>query len=138
MIGFGSIFVSFGYIIYAFSNSFIFAAIGFFILAFFLAFANTGFLTFYQNNIPVDVMGRIGSLYGLVNAILIILTTGITALFAQVISIQFAVITVALVMLLISVILCTLNFKSSKSKYYQSTMFEKIEQKIKNNAPLSR
>jgi MFS family permease len=127
MIGLGSTFVSVGYIIYAFSNSFIIAAIGFFTLAFFLAFANTGFLTFYQNNIPVDVMGRIGSLYGLAQATLIIITTGIIGLFAQVISIQFAVITGALVMLLISVILCTFNFQSSKSKYYQSTMLEKLE-----------
>ncbi|MFA9555830.1 MFS transporter [Evansella sp. AB-rgal1] len=127
MIGLGSTFVSVGYIIYSFSNSFFIAALGFFILAFSLAFANTGFLTFYQNNIPVDVMGRIGSLYGLVEATLIIISTGIIALLAQVISIQFAVITGSLVMLLISVILCTLNLKSSKSNYYQPTRLEKLE-----------
>ncbi|ARK32474.1 enterobactin exporter EntS [Halalkalibacter krulwichiae] len=131
MIGFGSIFVSVGYIIYACSNSFLIAAIGFFVLAFFLAFflafANTGFLTFYQNNIPVEVMGRIGSIYGLVQAVLTIITTVMIGLFAQVLSIQFAVITGAVVMLLISLILCTFNVQSSKSKYYQSTMLEKIE-----------
>lgn len=119
MIGVGSTFVSFGYIIYAFSNSFIIAALGFFVLAFFLAFANTGFLTFYQNNIPEDVMGRIGSLYEFVEATLIIITTGIIALLAQIFSIQFAVITGALVMLFLSVILCTFNLRSSKRKYYQ-------------------
>ncbi|UTR16542.1 MFS transporter [Salipaludibacillus sp. LMS25] len=131
MIGLGSIFVSVGYIIYAFSNSFIIAAIGFFILSLFLAFANTGFLTFYQNNIPEDVMGRIGSLYGLVEATFIIITTGIIALLAQIISIQFAVITGALVMLLLSVILCAFNLKSSKRNYYQPTTLEKQRGKHK-------
>ncbi|MBU9721933.1 MULTISPECIES: MFS transporter [Bacillaceae] len=128
MIGLGSTFLSIGYIIYAFSNTFSIAALGFFILAFFLAFANTGFLTFFQNNIPVDVMGRIESFYGLVEATLIIITTGIIALLAQVISIQFAVIAGALVMLLISVVLCTLNLKPSKSKFYQLTSLEKLEE----------
>ncbi|KHF39380.1 MFS transporter [Halalkalibacter okhensis] len=127
LIGLGTTFVSIGYIIYAFSNLFIAAAVGFFILAFSLAFANTGFLTFYQNNIPVDVMGRIGSLYGLVQATLTIITTGIIGLLAQLISVQIAVITGAVVMLSISVTLCAFNFQSSKRKYYQSTIYNKIE-----------
>ncbi|MDV2686821.1 MFS transporter [Alkalihalophilus lindianensis] len=127
LIGLGATFVSIGYIIYAFSNSFIMAAAGFFILAFFLAFANTGFLTFYQNNIPVDVMGRIGSLYGLIEAALIILTTGIMGILAQLISIQFAIITGAVIMLSFSVTLCAFNLQPSKSAYYQPTTLEKIE-----------
>ncbi|ADU32177.1 MFS transporter [Evansella cellulosilytica] len=127
MIGLGSIFVSVGYIIYAFSNIFTIVALGFFILAFFIAFANTGFLTFYQSNIPEDVMGRIGSIYGFVEATLIIITTCLIALFAQIVSIQFAVITGALVMLLISIILFAFNLKPSESKYYQPTILEKQE-----------
>ncbi|WP_100372244.1 MFS transporter [Bacillus sp. FJAT-45037] len=127
LIGLGSTFVSIGYIIYALSNSFIMAATGFFVLAFFLAFANTGFLTFYQNNIPVNIMGRIGSLYELIQAVLIILTTGIIGLFAQVLSIQFAVITGAVIMLSISITLCAFNIQPSKSTYYQPTILDKIE-----------
>lgn len=64
-------------------------------------------------------MGRIGSLYEFVEATLIIITTGIIALLAQIFSIQFAVITGALVMLFLSVILCTFNLRASKRKYYQ-------------------
>ncbi|WP_368505126.1 MFS transporter [Alkalihalophilus sp. As8PL] len=127
LIGLGSTCVSIGYIIYAFSNSFLMAAAGFFILAFFLAFANTGFLTFYQNNIPIDVMGRIGSLYGLVEAGLIIITTGMMGLIAQVISIQFALIAGAVIMLSISVTLSAFTFQPSKSAYYQPTTLNKIE-----------
>lgn len=46
LIGIGSVSISIGYLIYAFSNTFHMAAIGFFILSFSLAFANTGFYTF--------------------------------------------------------------------------------------------
>ncbi|MDT8861296.1 MFS transporter [Alkalihalobacillus sp. MEB130] len=127
LMGIGLAFVSIGYIIYAFSQSFIMAALGFFILAFFLAFANTGFLTFYQNNIPIDVMGRIGSLYGLIEATLIIITTVMMGLVAQVASIQSVVITGAFVMLVISMILCVFNFQPSKSNYYKVSPIEKIE-----------
>ncbi|WP_025025855.1 MFS transporter [Caldalkalibacillus mannanilyticus] len=121
LIGLGSIFVSAGYLIYAFSSSFVMAALGFFVLAFFLAFANTGFHTFYQNNIPVDVMGRIVSLYGLLQAVLIIITTVIFGFVAQTISIQIAVIIGTLFMFLTSMILCVFSLQSSKSKYYQTT-----------------
>ncbi|MGL4819917.1 MAG: MFS transporter, partial [Bacilli bacterium] len=43
----GAIFLGVGYAIYAFSNTFLVAAYGFFILSFALAFANTGFDTFF-------------------------------------------------------------------------------------------
>ncbi|MDF2653212.1 MAG: permease, partial [Paenibacillus sp.] len=57
MIALGALGVSGGYVVYALSTTFNIAVVGFFILAFFLAFANTGFATFYQNHIPVDIMG---------------------------------------------------------------------------------
>ncbi|MBA4494532.1 MFS transporter [Paenactinomyces guangxiensis] len=122
LIGFGSLFVSVGYIIYAFSSSFFVAALGFFVLSFSLAFANTGFLTFYQNNIPVEVMGRVGSIYRLIEAILIMITTVIFGVAAQLISIKFIVIIGTFVMLLITMILCTFNFQPSKKKYYQTAI----------------
>ncbi|WP_164669819.1 MFS transporter [Virgibacillus doumboii] len=99
LIGAGSIFVSVGYIVYAFSSGFFIAAIGFFVLSFSLAFANTGYYTFYQNNIPVDVMGRIGSTYGFIEAVLIIVMTSIMGIAAQLISIQTVVIAGTLIML---------------------------------------
>ena len=53
LIGFGAIFTPLGYLNFALSQNFITASIGFFILTFALSFANTGFLTFYQNNVRV-------------------------------------------------------------------------------------
>ncbi len=106
MIGMGSLGVCSGYMIYAFSSSFLYAAVGFFILAFWLAFVNTGFATFYQSNVPVDVMGRIGSLNDFISAILIIITTVSLGVAAEFLSIQIAVIAGVLLMLLLGIVLC--------------------------------
>jgi MFS family permease len=120
LVGLGTVFVSIGYIIYAFSSTFTVAAIGFFTLAFFIAYANTGFLTFYQNNIPVDVMGRIGSVYSLIQATLVIIATSIMGGSAQVASIQIAVIIGVLVMMSLSIILCMISLLPSRSHFFQS------------------
>ncbi|CAH0233893.1 Multidrug resistance protein MdtH [Peribacillus sp. Bi96] len=118
LIGLGSLFVSIGYMIFAFSTSFTIAAIGFFIIAFSLAFANTGFQTFYQNNIPVEIMGRVGSIFGLLEALLIIMTTAIVGISAHFISIRFVVISGSVIMFALSILLSMLSMKTSKSRYY--------------------
>lgn len=106
LIGIGSLFIAIGYIIYAFSNVFLIAAIGFFILSFSMAYANTGFYTFYQNNVPVHIMGRIGSIYGLVIALVTIFITILSGVATQFISIQLVVIVGSLIMLFITTVLC--------------------------------
>lgn len=124
LIGVGALFVAVGYIIYAFSSTFFFAALGFFVLAFSLAFVNTGFHTFYQNNIPVEVMGRIGSIYGFFEALLIIIVTAIIGITAQFISIQLVIITGTLIMLVIATLLFICSVKPSKSNYYSNVSVE--------------
>lgn len=124
LIGMGTVLVSTGYIIYAFSNSFLVAAIGFFILAFFIAYANTGFLTFYQNNIPVDVMGRIGSVYSLIQAILVITITGIMGVAAQITSIETVVISGVLIMMILSIILCAFSLIPANKQFYEGEAAE--------------
>ncbi|WP_240050778.1 MFS transporter [Metabacillus litoralis] len=118
-IGLGSVLVSVGYVIYAFSSSFIIAGIGFFILAFFISYANTGFLTFYQNNIPVEMMGRIGSAYSLIQAVFVITTTSIMGIAANGTSIQVVVIIGVLVMMILSIILCICSLLPSKKQFYE-------------------
>lgn len=102
LIGAGSVVVSLGYIVYAFSISFLGAGIGFFILAFALAFANTGFQTFGQNEIPVDMMGRVVSVYGLFEAVLTIFATASIGVAAEWLPLRFVVIGAVLVMLTVS------------------------------------
>ncbi|WP_245976843.1 MFS transporter [Oceanobacillus arenosus] len=118
LIGCGTIFVSIGYLIYAFSDTFLIAGIGFFVLSFFIAFANTGFLTFYQNNIPINMMGRVRSIYRLFEALFIIAATGIMGMAAQLVSIQSTVIIGVLVMMILSVSLLVFSLSPSKKDYY--------------------
>ncbi|PDZ77130.1 MFS transporter [Bacillus cereus] len=120
LIGIGSLFIAIGYLIYAFSNVFLIAAIGFFILSFSMAYANTGFYTFYQNNIPVHLMGRIGSIYGLVIAIVTIFVTILSGVATQFISIQLVVIVGSLIMLFITIVLCVFTLFPSQSKLYST------------------
>ncbi|WKA56742.1 MFS transporter [Planococcus shixiaomingii] len=115
LIGGGSLLLSAGYLVYAFSSSFLGAATGFFILAFALAFANTGFQTFSQNNIPVEMMGRVVSIYGLLEAFLVIVATVIIGASAQLISIQPVVIAATLVMFFIALLLVVLSTKGRKN-----------------------
>ncbi|MGA3880311.1 MFS transporter [Bacillus pumilus] len=116
MLGIGSLFVACGYLIYAFSSTLFAAAVGFFILAFFLAFANTGFMTFYQTNIPIEVMGRVASFYALVEAILTIMLTGVSGGLAHVLSIRTSVVTGCVCMLLVCLLLCFVIFRSLTGK----------------------
>ncbi|PGY99952.1 MFS transporter [Bacillus cereus] len=120
LIGIGSLFIAIGYLIYAFSNDFLIAAIGFFILSFSMAYANTGFYTFYQNNIPVHMMGRIGSIYELVIAVVTIFITILSGVATQFISVQIVVIIGVIVMLLITIIFCVCTLLPSQSKVYSA------------------
>ncbi|MET3195023.1 MFS transporter [Bacillus sp. OAE603] len=105
LIGYGSIFLSFGYLIYSFSNEFKIASLGFFLLSFALSFANTGFDTYYQKQIPVEIMGRVGSLFGILQAFFIIIFTILFGSLTNSISLQKIVIGASIFLFLISVIL---------------------------------
>ncbi len=119
-IGFGAIGVSFGYLVYAFSAGFAGAAAGFFILAFFLAFANTGFATFYQNHIPVAMMGRVGSVNGFFEAILVMLATAGFGLAADGYTVQATVIAGVLVMSVFGLSLGFYLLRPSKARLLAS------------------
>ena len=120
LIGVGSLFISTGYMFYAFSSEILIATVGFFILSFALSCANTGFYTFYQKNVPVNMMGRIGSIYEFAIALVTILTTIVFGVATQFSSIQFVVIVGVFVMLLITIILCVFTLLPSRSKVYSA------------------
>lgn len=98
----GALFTAVGYIIYATSHQFTTAAIGFFLLTFAFSFANTGFLTFIQEEIPNEIMGRFISIFSVFESIGIILLTIIFGIGAQLISLQFTVIIGSILLLGIS------------------------------------
>lgn len=127
LIGMGSIVTAVGYIGFTASNTFLIASVGCFVLSFAMAFANTGFYTFYQNNIPVTIMGRIGSIYGLVEACLIIVATAVFGVASELISIRSVIVSGAVLMLLVAIILFICNIRPSKTNYY-STVSKKLRE----------
>ena len=116
LIGLGAVLTPIGYLIFAFSDDFIGASIGFFTLTFFLSFANTGFLTFYQNNVPVDIMGRFSSVLGILEAGLIILFTVTIGLSAELFEIRPIYIIGSFAFLVLGLIIVS---DKSKRNYYE-------------------
>ncbi|GMG74324.1 MFS transporter [Bacillus megaterium] len=122
LIGAGSVGVSLGYLLYACSSSFQTMGTGFFSLSFALAFASAGFQTFYQNSIPVDMMGRVGSIYGLLESLLIIMMTFLCGMAAHIVSIQGAVVGGSLIMLLSTIVLFLYTLKPA---FYKISLVKK-------------
>ncbi|WP_155592581.1 MFS transporter [Lysinibacillus cavernae] len=120
LIGMGSLLTALGYLVFTSSYTFPIAALGCFLLSFATAFANTGFYTFYQNNIPAESMGRIGSIYGFFEALFIILLTAFYGVAAEIITIRFVVMSASLVMLIVAIILFLLAIRPSKSLFYEN------------------
>ncbi|MEI2368997.1 MFS transporter [Niallia sp. FSL W8-0954] len=118
LIGLGSLMVSIGYLIYAFSANFLIAAIGFFILSFSMAFLNTGFNTFYQKNVPIHIMGRVGSVYRCIEAFFIIISTILFGIMAEMISIKSVIILGSIIMFAVTIILFIFNTRPSKAAFY--------------------
>ncbi len=121
MIVIGVVLSSIGYVIYAFSWSFLSITVGFVILGFFLVFLNAGITTFYQNNIPVNVMGRVTSIFQLIQSalqVLFVLGVGVVGDFIPLRqTIGFLAITMLVFTLLFAIAVLNSNFK----KYYDET-----------------
>ncbi|WP_076850116.1 MFS transporter [Rubeoparvulum massiliense] len=101
-IGLGSLIGSLGYTFFYLSPNYVMAAISFFILGFFLTYANIGFTTFFQNNIPKAIMGRVGTITELFQGVLQTILTLILGYFAEAISLQLFTVLFALISVFIS------------------------------------
>ncbi|MED4018299.1 MFS transporter [Sutcliffiella cohnii] len=126
MIVIGLIMMTIGYVIYAFSWSFLSIVVGFVILGFFNVFLNAGITTFYQNNVPVEIMGRVTSIYQLIQSaiqVVFILAIGFTA---DIISLRFTIITLALVMLVSSILFAFFVLNRRRVYFYREDNTENI------------
>jgi MFS family permease len=118
MIVIGIVMTTVGYVIYAFSWSFTSIVTGFVILGFFNVFLNAGITTFYQNNVPTEVMGRVTSIFQLVQSgfqVMFILAIGITA---DIIPLRTTIVIASFAMLITSLIFSAAIFFPKKKKYY--------------------
>ena len=124
LISFGAILTPVGYLVFAFSESFVVAAVGFFLLTFALSFANTGFLSFYQNNVPTDLMGRFSGVINVAESVLIIgLTFGI-GLLAEYVGIRSTYVAFSLAFLLVGLVTVRVVLERSRQALYTSALHE--------------
>lgn len=124
LISFGAIMTPVGYLIFAFSESFLVASVGFFLLTFALSFANTGFLSFYQNNVPTNLMGRFSGVISVAESVLIIgLTFGI-GLLAEFVGIRSTYVAFSLAFLLVGLVTVRVVLERSKRGLYEPVVIE--------------
>ncbi|WP_456274605.1 MFS transporter [Bacillus sp. AK031] len=122
MMSMGFALVSLGYLIYAFSFSFWSVALGFVILGFFNPFWGTGFMTFYQNNVPVGMMGRISSVFGIFQSVLqvsFILLVGFTG---EIIPLRYSIMAASFLMGAIALLLIVLINQSEKAVFEEESI----------------
>ncbi|WP_244157032.1 MFS transporter [Halobacillus aidingensis] len=115
----GYLLVSVGYLVYAFSVSFWTVAIGFMVLGFFNSFSGTGFMTFYQNNVPVKMMGRISSIYGIFQSVLQVIFILLIGFTGDIIPVRYSIVAASMLLLVLSFWQIKLVLMPSKAGYFE-------------------
>ncbi|MGE8205305.1 MFS transporter [Heyndrickxia sp. NPDC080065] len=118
-IGAGMFLTSIGYILFYASFNFITATLAFIFLGFFMAFANSGYATFFQSNVPVEVMGRFGSITDMIQGLIQIGLTLLLGLAAEWFSLQAVCLIFSGVGVLFAAVLLVTVFIPSKSGYFE-------------------
>jgi len=120
-LGVGMLLTQIGYLLFYLSNEFITATLSFVFLGFFMSFANTGYATFFQKNVPVAIMGRFGSLAELIQAAVQIILTLIVGAAAELFSLQLVCVLFAGTALGLAIVLLVAIFNPTKSLYFEET-----------------
>lgn len=121
LMGIGYLMVAIGYLIYAFSFSFTSVAVGFIILGYFNAFYNTGFMTFVQNNVPTDMMGRILSVFGTFQSFLQIAFILLIGFTGEILELRYTIIIASILNMTVSLALILLVYRPSRAIYFRET-----------------
>jgi uncharacterized membrane protein len=80
---------------------------------------NAGIATFYQNNIPVALMGRITSIFQLVQSVLQIVILLAVGVFADVVSLRITIVALAVVMLIAAMVLTFFVMKPDRARFFE-------------------
>jgi MFS family permease len=94
------------------------AVIGFIIIGFFSPFSFTGYTTFFQNNVPVDLMGRFSSAFAFFQAMVQIVLTLLLGYLAELVKLQTVTIAFSALGLLLAVALTSIIFLQSKKDLF--------------------
>ncbi|WP_427036900.1 MFS transporter [Cytobacillus pseudoceanisediminis] len=121
LMGYGMLLTAAGYLIYALADSFMLVVMGFTVLGIFNAFSSAGYQTFYQNNVPVEIMGRMTSVIGVIQSFAqIILLFGIGVL-GDLFPLRYTIVILAVLNLILSLYVCRQLLKPGKQQYFSET-----------------
>ncbi|SEM32050.1 Sugar phosphate permease [Paenibacillus sp. cl141a] len=120
-IGAGMLLSSIGYMIFYAASGLMTAVIGFILFGFFSSYANAGYTTFFQNQVPIDLMGRFTSVTRLLEGMLQILFTLLLGFAADAWSLQAVCLIGAGAAVLSSVMLLAVIYSPSKARYYETS-----------------
>jgi MFS family permease len=129
----GAAITSLGYLLFAFSNTFAPAFVGCFTLSFALAFLNAGFLTFYQNSIPVHLIGRMSSMLTFIESLLVLFFTVCFGWLAEMFSIRRLVVIGACSMVLLAIVFGCASFQAVRARFYSDG---ELKEKYSASKPL--
>ncbi|MBW8350804.1 MFS transporter [Bacillus sp. IITD106] len=118
-LGAGMFLTSIGYILFYSSFNFLTATLAFVFLGFFMAFANAGYATFFQNNVPIHIMGRFGSIADMVQGTIQIGFTLILGFFAEWFSLQLVCIIFGIIGAILATALFITTMLPSKAKNFE-------------------
>lgn len=121
MISIGIIMQTIGYLVYSFSWSFVSIAFGFTILGFFIVFLNAGMTTFYQNNVPAQLMGRVTSIFQLIQSLLQIVFVLTVGAIGDLIPLRVTIMALALGMLTVAIMIVFNVFQPLKKSYFRES-----------------
>lgn len=118
LIGTGLFMLAAGYFIYSLSTSFAMAATGFIILGFFFAFSNTGFTTFYQNNVPVEIMGRVTSIVSVLQSAVSVVFLLFIGIMGDLLPLRYTIVTLSIIGVVLAVFVIILVSQPTKKVYF--------------------
>ena len=116
----GVLLSSVGYGIFYSASGMVSAAIGFLVFGFFSSFANTGYATFYQNNVPVGIMGRFGSIASLLEGGAQIALTLLLGATAEVFQLQMVSLIAAGLAIAVSIVLFAVVYSPDRRSHYEA------------------
>lgn len=119
LITFGTIFTALGYVVLYSSQGFVTAVCGVILIGFSVTFANTGYLTFYQNHIPVTIMGRFGSVFNIIEAVFIIGLTILVGFFAEIITIRLVGLLSSISFFVLGIVVMVSVSKSNRNNFFK-------------------
>ncbi|MBD7936568.1 MFS transporter [Cytobacillus sp. Sa5YUA1] len=118
MIACGMFMMAIGYVFYSLSSSFTAVMSSFILLGFFNSFLNAGALTFYQNNIPVEMMGRVTSIFQLLQSMLQVSYLSVIMLMTNLIPLKNIIISLSLLLFVFTCFYVLVIFRHSFQRYF--------------------